>query len=374
MSGRRSERRLTRSLYAMAAVAAVMVLAFAYSHPVHRVAHITTAAAQADEGGPIADAPINEPAGAPGHAGLSGRRLAVAAAPAAAYDVAPLVHPTGKKYLGVAIPDAPASMTNYAAFVRASGTRPSLITEYLAFGYPFDSVGAANAYDAGAMMMIQWEPVGYSLTGIGEGRYDNYITTFAKTVRSVDLPVVISFGHEMNGGWYSWGSSGNTAASFVAAWRHIHDLFAKVGATNVIWLWDANVTYTDPDVPLEPLYPGDSYVDWVGLTGYYHQNTGEGGRTTFETLFTPSADQIRTFTDKPLLIAETAAAPGPLKAAEIRDLFTTIAAHDDLIGAVWFNYDKSGENETNWTFDSDPAAAAEFTRVAGQAPFVFTIH
>jgi mannan endo-1,4-beta-mannosidase len=374
VSGRRRERRLTRTLYATMAVAAVVVLAFAYSHPVHHTVRVATSVAQGGVGAPIANAPANGTVAAHGNSGSGGSRVVAATAPAAAYNVAPLIDPVGKKYLGVAVADAPTSMANYSSFVRASGTKPSIITEYLAFGYPFDSVGAANAYDAGAMLMVQWEPVGHSLTDIAAGDDDSYITTFAKTVRSVNLPVVISFGHEMNGGWYSWGSSDNSAASFVAAWRHIHDLFAKAGATNVIWLWDANVTYTDPDVPLEPLYPGDSYVDWVGLTGYYHQDTSGGGRITFDTLFTPSAQQIRTFTKKPLLIAETAAAPGPLKAPEIRDLFTTITEHDDLIGAVWFNYDKSGENETDWTFNSDPAAAAEFGRVAGQAPFDITIH
>jgi beta-mannanase len=55
-------------------------------------------------------------------------------------------------------------------------------------------------------------------------------------VRTLNLPIAVSFGHEMNGNWYPWGTAHTTAAQFVAAWRHIHDLFARVGATNVIWV------------------------------------------------------------------------------------------------------------------------------------------
>ena len=57
--------------------------------------------------------------------------------------------------------------------------------------------------------------------------------------------------------------------NFVAAWRHIHDLFDAAGATNVIWVWNPNIINPVPGVQLEPLWPGGSYVDWVGMTGYF---------------------------------------------------------------------------------------------------------
>lgn len=66
--------------------------------------------------------------------------------------------------------------------------------------------------------------------------------------------MVFSFGHEMNGNWYAWGTQD----------------------TNVIWLRDAKVTYPVPNIALEPLYPDDAYVNWIGLTGYY--NITAGGR------------------------------------------------------------------------------------------------
>ena len=64
-----------------------------------------------------------------------------------------------------------------------------------------------------------------SVQAIADGQSDAYISRFARAVRTLNLPVAISFGHEMNGNWYPCGSGQSTAAQFVAAWRHIHDLF-----------------------------------------------------------------------------------------------------------------------------------------------------
>lgn len=85
------------------------------------------------------------------------------------------------------------------------------------------------------------------------------------------MPVAISFGHEMNGHWYPWGTKDTTAATFVKAWRHIHDLFQEEGATNVVWVWSPNVVNPVPSVKLEPYWPGDAYVDWVGIVGYWRR-------------------------------------------------------------------------------------------------------
>ena len=52
--------------------------------------------------------------------------------------------------------------------------------------------------------------------------------------------MILSFGHEMNGNWYSWGNTNSTPAQFIAAWRHVVTVFRAVGATNVKWLWAVN--------------------------------------------------------------------------------------------------------------------------------------
>ena len=66
--------------------------------------------------------------------------------------------------------------------------------------------------------------------------------------------MVLSFGHEMNGNWYSWGNQHTSAKAFVAAWRHIVTVFRAAGAENVIWLWTVNVL--DKNLPIPPPVPG----------------------------------------------------------------------------------------------------------------------
>ena len=61
--------------------------------------------------------------------------------------------------------------------------------------------------------------------------------------------MVPCFGHEMNGTWYSWGYEHVPAAVFVAAWRHIVNVFRAVGATNVTWMWTVNIIDSDPAIP-----------------------------------------------------------------------------------------------------------------------------
>ena len=53
-------------------------------------------------------------------------------------------------------------------------------------------------------------------------------------------------------------------AKFRAAWIHTWTLFQQEGATNVEWVWCPN----NGNYPYKGFYPGDRYVDWVGVDGY----------------------------------------------------------------------------------------------------------
>ena len=91
------------------------------------------------------------------------------------------------------------------------------------------------------------------------------------TAKDWGHPFFLRFNWEMNGNWFPWaeGVNGNKPGEYVAAWRHVHDIFTSVGATNATWVW---CPYVDPEQPsfrpLSSLYPGDSYVDWTCLDGY----------------------------------------------------------------------------------------------------------
>jgi hypothetical protein len=78
----------------------------------------------------------------------------------------------------------------------------------------------------------------------------------------------VRFAHERNAPHYprSVGVNGNTAEHAVAAWRHVREVFATVGA-DVVWVWSVNVS-GDDTVTYDELFPGDDEVDWLGLDGY----------------------------------------------------------------------------------------------------------
>ena len=280
------------------------------------------------------------------------------------FDVRPLLKPP-RKYLGVTLSGAPESLAPVEDFGARIGKQPNLIEYYQEWGGGFDARRVRNARTAGALPLLVWEPFNPSIAAIADGASDAYARQFATAVRTLNLPLAISFGHEMNGNWYPWGTRETDPADFVRAWRRIHDAFQDVGAANVIWVWSPNVINPVPDVPLKPFYPGDSYVDWIGLVGYYT----DSGASTFATLFGPTTAAVRRFTRKPVLIAETAAEPGPRKRRDVADLFAGVAASSDVIGFVWFDLHK----EVDWRVGSDPSALAEFKRKAANGLFGFDV-
>lgn len=296
--------------------------------------------------------------------------LGVTEAPAEAtkpelpYDVRPLLQPS-KKYLGVAAVGAPASMKNVDAFAKAAGKKPNLVEFYSAWGDQYETAAVRNAWNYKALPFIAWEPYDKTLKQIASGSQDAYIRDYARSVKELNLPVAISFAHEMNGFWYVWGTKKATAAQFVAAYRHVHDLFDQEGATQVIWVWSPNVINPVPNVRLKPYWPGEEYVDWVGVIGYFARY----GPSTYRTLYGPTASQIRAFTKKPMIIAETAAEAGERKPADITNLFQGLAAHNDVIGFVWFDIDK----EADWRITSGPASARTFREQAADPRFGFDV-
>ncbi|MEV0847854.1 glycosyl hydrolase [Streptomyces sp. NPDC049954] len=280
------------------------------------------------------------------------------------YDVRPLLKPD-KKYFGVALDGAPASVKPLDKFAGQAGKKPNLVEFYSAWGDQYETRLAVNAWDYGALPFVAWEPFKRSLKQIGAGKDDTYIREYARSVKELNQPVAISFAHEMNGGWYPWGTKKATPQEFVKAWKHVHDVFADEGATQVIWVWSPNVVNPVPDVKLRPYWPGDAYVDWVGVVGYY----ATGGPSTFNALYGPTMDQVRAFTRRPFLIAETASEAGERKPADIKDLFQGVLARKDVLGHVWFDFDK----EADWRIASGPAAERAYQDQARDPGYGFDV-
>ncbi len=102
-----------------------------------------------------------------------------------------------------------------------------------------------------------------SLRSIARGDYDFYLVPWAKAAAATKKPMFIRFAHEMNDPYrYPWGpQNGNRPDDFVTAWKHVHFIFQKFSATNVLWVWSPHIS-----MPwFEYYYPGPEFVDWIGV-------------------------------------------------------------------------------------------------------------
>jgi cellulose synthase/poly-beta-1,6-N-acetylglucosamine synthase-like glycosyltransferase len=255
---------------------------------------------------------------------------------------------TASKYVGVITGSPTVAQLN--AFRTATGSRITIDEYYSRWDSPFSAATAGALDAAGALPLISWEPFTATPASIAAGDSDSYITSYAKAVAAYGKPIVISFAAEMNGDWETWGPPHTTASQFVAAWRHVHDLFARAGARNVTWVW-APGPFSSRSRPFAAYYPGDAYVNWIGLDEFWW-NTKPA---SFDWVLGPSIAQLRMVTAKPLLITETAAVPGA-KVLAIYDLFQGVETTPGVIGFVWFDV----KAQSNWPIEGDPPALAAF--------------
>ena len=266
--------------------------------------------------------------------------------------------PASGSYLGLFAKGLPDSYRGVTEFTNATGATPDVIMYYSGWYVPFPEKLAITAANKGAVPLVQMDPDHVSLAGIASGRYDGYLSKYAEEVRAYGHPVIVSFGHEMNGTWFSWGYTKTSPEVFVAAWRHIVKLFRVLEARNVTWLWTVNIINDtrNGNIPRPTQWwPGSSYVDWVGIDGYYLKPSWK-----FAPLFGPTINAVKTLTSDPILIAETGATPAADQPAKVADLFAGIRLYG-LLGFVYFN----ATNSKGVPFGlSSPAAIAAFRKGA----------
>lgn len=252
------------------------------------------------------------------------------------------------RYLGVYQRDISSSYSGVTAFTTATGVRPDVLTYFSSWLEPFQTNFATSAAEHGALPLVQINPYNVSLAAIAAGQYDSYLSAFAEAVRTYSHPVILSFGHEMNGNWYPWAASvnGNTPASYVASWRHVHDIFRAAGASNVLWVWAPNA---GGPTPISQVYPGDAYVDIIGMDGYNRGNGITGDQTPSQ-VFSSLLSSVRSLApSKPVLITETGTTERAGNMATwLEQLFAFVHSQVGLIGVVYSDFG-------NWVLDSPQA-------------------
>ncbi|HEV7897607.1 MAG TPA: glycosyl hydrolase [Planosporangium sp.] len=287
--------------------------------------------------------------------------------------------PHNKSFIGVTTTEGTFNFAPVDAFTRATRHQSAVMMFSQGWAvHDFDRTAFDKVARRGMLPMLSWEPWNYrddnvSKNGdhaaqpqyrssrIAAGAFDDYVRSYAQGVKSLDYHVAIRFAHEMNGFWYPWGTNvnGNQTGDYVKMWRHVHDVFTSVGATNVTWVWSANVNF-DNKTRLAALYPGDDYVDWIGLSGYYGTAGTQGYRSP-DSIFDATLADLHTFSKRPIVITETAATDtAGLKAQWVRDFFQYLPKHADIIGFIWYE----AVREADWRIASSQAASKAFAELA----------
>jgi hypothetical protein len=213
---------------------------------------------------------------------------------------------------------------------------------------------------ARAIPMISWRGCDYS--AILDGSSDAVIVRAARNLRRLGRPTLLRWGWEMNGDWYAWGgaNNGNAPDGYVKAWRRLHSIFADQGATNVSWVFSVNWN-SKPDSSWNQYadyYPGDRYVDWVGVSGYNLH------RELPQTLFGPIYDDYAA--RKPIMISEVGSYDrGGRTKADWITLFAGWVTTHPAVGAVaWFDTDTHPGFQEAWRIDSDAQSLAAYRAMA----------
>lgn len=265
-----------------------------------------------------------------------------------------------------AFPGDPGAITTVS---RQAGRSPGYVMWYVHWGGPwsgFDPADVTAVLSRGAIPVITWmsnDPgapgaPGYTDAEIAAGSQDAYLRRWADALRAVHGTVLLRLDPEMNGNWEPWspGVDTNTAAGYVAAWRHVRAVFAAAGVHNVQWVWSPNVGYPG-STPLPEVFPGASEVNLVGLDGYNWGTVDGKSWQSPAAVFATAVAQISALTDKPLLLTEVGSAgAGGNKATWMDEFFRLLRSTPRIRGFIYFDANK----ETDWRYSSSPAVLAAF--------------
>lgn len=319
--------------------------------------------------------------------GPDGRPLDPNAKPwgAAAYAAG---YPLAGAWLGTWATDANSLDKKFEAQI---GSRLDWVDTFVDWYTPWADVAhtAQHLARRGIIPMITWEPHGFTTKEISAGTksfhlrkgrettVNDYVAEWAtgacKIATDTNVPVFLRTMHEMNGGWYSWGVSyqgsdgrrPNTDASYREAWIKIHNAFSSRCGDKVKFVWAVNHYSVGDGVTVMGTYPGDAYVDLIGIDGYNWGSRAEWGWQGFETLFRATYCKIlERVQSKPIVIPEVGSTEsGGDKPAWIRDLFASMQRYGHLRGFVWLHdskFEVEVAGEMDWPVDSSPASLFAF--------------
>ncbi|MFE4641167.1 glycoside hydrolase family 26 protein [Streptomyces sp. NPDC056730] len=214
-----------------------------------------------------------------------------------------------------------------------------------------------------------WTETQLGWRAVADGTFDEeIIDPQARRLKAYGERVFLSFDQEAD---FRTPDAG-TPEEFVAAYRHLHDRFERLGVDNVVWVWTVS-GYLGNAGLMKSLYPGDDYVDWIGMDQYnYFRCHDSENWLDFERSQRPSYEWLRANVSatKPVMLAEFSTAPDPDRPGRQRDWYREIPAVVPTLpgvrALVHWNRPVPGEG-CDLTVDRGPAL--EGYREAGRAPY-----
>lgn len=240
------------------------------------------------------------------------------------------------------------------------------------------------------------EPL-FILQNIIDGQFDDDLHNWCASARDFETPLLAEYGTEVNGEWFSWNGIWNGAGQldgygdpdkpdgterFRDTYRHIIQICRDEGANNITWVFHLNAgDWPDENWnAFENYYPGDDYIDWIGVSNYGAQTPQDDYWEEFRINIDAVYPRIETLTkDKPIFIAEFGATNNnPLgnQAEWTRAALTDITSFrwPRIIGFSWWNEwwqnDDYPAHDTNMRLQDNPELQAVFQELVGNNPKV----
>lgn len=225
---------------------------------------------------------------------------------------------------------------------------------------------------------ITWEPMS-NVNGketmvlhseILNGQYDPYLAHIANEVKAWNKPLIIRFAHEMNLNRYHWGTTleqfnSESPNQYIKMFRYIVDFFRNQNVNQVLWAFCPNVESVPNESWNTPshYYPGDDYVDILGMDGYNWDITDEIAKERkqswtkpwkpFKEIFENLYQELKTINSyKPILVFETSCVERSehRKESWVKNAIET-AKEWGLIGIIWFQVKKEEDWRINQNSD-----------------------
>lgn len=271
----------------------------------------------------------------------------------------PVGPPKNGSYLGAWV--RPESLTEsgrvtaMTAWEHSLGRKMAIVNTYRRFDEDFFNDSDRQFAARGSTLMLSW--AGGDTRLITMGRYDELIRGRARELKAFGHPVLLRYRWEMdrpNLRAQMW-----SGEDYVAAWKHVRDIFTREGATNASWVWCPTAEGFAAG-QAQPFYPGDDAVDWTCADVYAGTKYATIGALMREFL-----QFCAQHPSKPVMIGEFGVARtwgAAQRAAWLQDASATFKANPQIRAVLYFESDPTdNKGPTNqFMLSDDPPALAAF--------------